>query len=114
MFKENQTAHPPQQSLPACQARGRGTYGVQAEPQVLAARDKKWPHLWRLGGSQNTGEGRALVSWCVDGRAVSKGSRIHLTSWLTQQFSQEVWREHILQEMLIITLYCLNIVCVAG
>lgn len=35
-------------------------------------------------------EGSASVSWRMDHRAANKDRQLHLTSWFSQQFSQEV------------------------
>lgn len=87
--------HPPTSclSLPACRAGGRGTGGLWAEPRVPAASNKTgvisggW---WAARGRGDSVEGSTPASWHVDGRAVSKDRRLHLASWLAQQFLQEV------------------------
>ena len=45
---------------------------------------------WAALGRGDATEGSAPVSQRVDGGAVSKDRRLHLASWLVQQFSREV------------------------
>lgn len=45
---------------------------------------------WAAGDQGDAGLGSAPISPRVDGGAVSKDRRLHLASWLAQQFLQEV------------------------
>lgn len=63
------------------------------EPQKLSAGDKVTltsGGQWAARDRGDAGEGSAPVSPCVDGGAVSKDRRLHIASWLAQQFLQEV------------------------
>lgn len=69
----------------------RVTVGVWTGPQKPSSGDKvvlTSGGQWAVGG--DAGERSAAVSSRVDGGAVSKDRRLHLASWLAQQFLQEV------------------------
>lgn len=95
-FNGNQPAHtaPSSLFLPAClPGTRRVTAGVWTGPQKPSAGDKvalTSAGQWAAGDQGDAGEGSAPVSPRVHGGAVSKDRRLHLASWLAQQFLQEV------------------------
>lgn len=94
-FKENQTAPTTSAVLPCLPGkRDRYWWG---KGRATSTGSQQSP-LWRpvsSPGLRGHWEESVSVSWHVDGGAVSKDRQLHLASWLDQQFSQEVWREHI-------------------
>lgn len=71
----------------------RVTVGVWTGTQKVSAGDKAVltsAGQWAAGARGDAVEGSAPVSPRVDGGAVSKDCRLHLASWLAQQFLQEV------------------------
>lgn len=88
MFKEKQTASllplGSNSSLLAWGA-GRAVVPAASDKTGLASGGQ-----WAARDLGDAVEGSAPVSWRADGGAVSKGRRLHLASWLSQQFLQEV------------------------